>query len=286
MSTGPLHELLSSLGYSSEVAASGAAIPAPREIGFYHPLLPHRIQVLGSAADAGGLDSPWQSTLPQLIIIGSDARADVWQARAAALALPCYRSSQPSPAVVDRLRAAVTVCAAPHQYLHATLVRVLDLGVLLQGASGSGKSELALDLVSRGHPFVADDAVDISRPAAGCLLGECPAPLQGFIEVRGLGIIDLRAAYGDAAIAARSRIDLAIRIEHAELQWEAQDRLHGRRKRLDILGVAIPEILLPARLGHNAVMVEAACRDHWLRLNGYVGSEAFVAAHGRRLTQD
>jgi HPr kinase/phosphorylase len=204
----------------------------------------------------------------------------------AALGLACYRSPQSAAITVDRLRFALAGRMNSTQHLHATLVHVHHLGVLLLGASGSGKSELALDLVSRGHALVADDGVKVSRPAPGCLLGECPEPLRGFIEVRGLGILDLGDTYGPESVTERIRIDLAIRIDHADTYLEPMERVHGRRRRLELLGVALPEILLSARLGHNAVMVEAACRDHWSRLRGYVASETFVSAHDRRMSAE
>ena len=257
-------------------------LPTAREAGFFHPALPFALQVIGSAADPLLSTQPWRGPIPRVLVIGSDARVGDWKQLAGTLGLPCYWSHWPAQGAVDRVREALGRHTALRQHLHATLVRVLDLGLLLLGASGAGKSELALDLVSRGHQLVADDAVDLSLAAAGCLLGECPEPLRNFIEVRGLGIVDLRAAYGDHAIAPRARIALAVRIDHADPLREPMDRLQGRRLPLPLLGVVIPEIILPARLGHNAVMVEAACRDHWLRLNGYVSSEAFIAAHDQR----
>ncbi len=277
-----LDDLLLAHGFERLGAPATDAMPEAHEVGFFHPSLPHRLQVIGCAASTFTAANPWTTALPRAIVIGSDARADDWTPRLAALALPVYRSPWPAPLAVDRLRSWLREHTAPRQHVHATLVRVFDLGLLLQGPSGVGKSELALDLVSRGHQLVADDAVDVSRPAGGCLLGECPESLLGFIEVRGLGILDLQASYGEGAVAASARIDFAIRIDQSDPRSEPMDRLHGRRHSLDILGVSVPEILLPARLGHNAVMVEAACRDHWLRLQGYVASEAFVAAHDRR----
>lgn len=283
MNTDSLDTLLQALGCERLGTAAAGAIPAARGVGFFHPSLPLPLQVIGSAAATFAAANPWTAALPLAVVIASDARADDWSQQLAAFGIPAFCSPHSSSLLVDRLRSALNAATAPRQHLHATFVRVLELGVLLQGASGSGKSELALDLVSRGHQLVADDAVDLCTPATSCLLGECPEALRGYIEVRGLGIIDVRAAYGESSIADCARVDLSIRIDTLATPEGAMDRVHGRRQMLDLLGVAVPELLLPARLGHNAVMVEAACRDHWLRLRGYVASEAFVAAHERRM---
>ena len=165
--------------------------------------------------------------------------------------------------------------------LHGVFLEIYALGVLLAGGSGVGKSEIALDLISRGHRLIADDAVEIVQPARGVLLGRCPEVLRDFMEVRGLGVINIRRLYGDAAITDMQRLDLVIHIDnlaagHDAPADEAADRLSGRRATRVILGVPVPEIFLRAKLGHNQrALVEAACRDHWLRLFSYRADEDF-----------
>ena len=281
MSAASLDELLISLGCERLGAPTPDPLPDARAVGFFHPSLPLSVQVFGSAADAFVSPRPWSAQLPRTVVLGCDANPGDWLQRLSALGVAGYRSAWPAARIVDRLRLQLAMPTSPQHHLHATLVQVYGLGVLLLGSSGAGKSELALDLVARGHALVADDGVEVCRPAAGCLLGRCPESFQGFIEVRGLGILDLRAAYGQMAVTAATRIDLAIRIDQADAYREPMERLHGRRQPLDLLEVVLPEVLLPPRLGHNAVMVEAACRDHWLRLRGYVASQAFEAAHDR-----
>jgi HPr kinase/phosphorylase len=275
--------LLSDLGLERVGAPCTRPVEEDLQAGFFHPRLPRALQVAGCAADALCSEQPWRHAPPACLVIGSDAKADAWTSAAAGHGLPCYRSPWTSQVTVDRLRRALIEATAPRQWLHATLLRLYDLGVLLLGASGAGKSELALELIARGHALVADDSVEVLLAAPGCLLGRCPPELAGFIEVRGLGILDVRAGYGDAALVAQTRIDLAIRLDGVAPVGEARDRVHGRRQTLPLLDVDIPEIVLHARQGHNAVMVEAACRDHWLRCRGYVASDAFIAAHDRRL---
>lgn len=166
---------------------------------------------------------------------------------------------------------------------HGVLVEVEALGVLLRGASGAGKSELAIELLSRGHKLIADDAIEWRRDAQQRIVGSCPALLSGFIEVRGLGVLDARALYGEGAVIAQAALDLVIDLG-VRAEPSAEERLSGRRGVFHLLGAAVPEISLPRRVGHNlAVLVEAACRDHRLRLAGYRSDEILVERQLRRL---
>ncbi|HZP13751.1 MAG TPA: hypothetical protein VFB36_15135 [Nevskiaceae bacterium] len=176
--------------------------------------------------------------------------------------------------------------------LQGALVEVHGLGVLLSGSSGVGKSELALDLVSRGHRLIADDIVEVIRPATGILLARSPELLRDYLEVRGLGVINIRKLYGDAAMAAMQRLDLILHLESRgetapDSEAEAAARISGRRGEREILGVAVPEIFLRARLGHNQrALVEAACRDHWLRLFGSHADREFIALQKEAVSRD
>lgn len=159
--------------------------------------------------------------------------------------------------------------------LHGVFMRVDGLGVLLTGASGVGKSELALELLNRGHQLVADDAADFGLSATGRLLGRCPPLLRGFLEARSLGILNVRRLYGKRAIAPPTPLDLVIALDAPGPSPDVGlERLTGRRSERDILGKRVPEISIPIRLGHNlAVLVEAACRDLKLRRRGYRADE-------------
>lgn len=149
-------------------------------------------------------------------------------------------------------------------------MRVHGVGVLLTGASGVGKSELALELLSRGHKLVADDATEFSVERSR-VRGYCPPLLRGFIEARSLGILSVRRLYGARSILGSAMLDLVVALDTPPPNSETGlERLSGRRGTREVLGVAIDEISIPIRLGHNlAVLVEAACRDHRLRRAGY-----------------
>jgi len=167
---------------------------------------------------------------------------------------------------------------------HGVFVEVEGLGVFLRGASGAGKSELGLELLSRGHKLIADDIVEWRRAdGEPRVRGSCPPLLESFIEVRGLGILNARALYGAAAVIPEATLDLAIDLG-VRAEGTAEERLHGRRDSYTVLGVSVPEISLPRRVGHNlAVLVEAACRDHRLRLSGYRADDDLVERQRRRL---
>ncbi|MBL6752414.1 MAG: hypothetical protein ISP90_17985 [Nevskia sp.] len=166
---------------------------------------------------------------------------------------------------------------------HGVFLLVHGCGTLLRGRSGAGKSELALELVARGHQLVADDAVDWRRGADGRVTGSCPQPLAGFIEIRGLGVLNVGALYGSSALAPSAALELVIELG-AGPGGGGEERLHGRRGVFEVLGAQIAAISLPARLGHNsAVLVEAACRDHLLRKSGYRADQDLVARQRRLL---
>lgn len=165
---------------------------------------------------------------------------------------------------------------------HGVFVAVDGLGIWLRGASGAGKSELGLELVSRGHRLIADDAIDFQL-IAGRPHGRCPVLLDGFIEIRGLGILNLRRLYGDAAIAEGAALDLIVDLG-SRGDTTPEERLGGRRTQDEILGVAIPQVSLARRVGHNlAVLVETAGRDHRLRQAGYDASHDLIERQAARL---
>lgn len=162
-------------------------------------------------------------------------------------------------------------------FLHGVLLEVHGLGVLVQGPAGIGKSTLARELLARGHRLVADDMVELSRPAAGVLVGRSPDLLRGQLEVRGLGILDVRKLYGRAAVRDAVRVDLVI--ELLRRPRASLDRLRGQRGRRRVLGVTLDRVSLPA--GSAAVrnnlagLVETACLDQELRLLGLAADGDF-----------
>lgn len=155
---------------------------------------------------------------------------------------------------------------------HGTLVEVLDLGVLLLGPSGIGKSECALELVHRGHRLIADDVVRI-RTSGGGLVGTAPDVIRHYMEIRGIGLLFIPDVYGPEAVRDEASVDLVLQVE----EWKegAQyERVGAERPTRTIAGVEVPELVLPARpAGSMATLVEVAVRDHLQRQQGRVAAQ-------------
>jgi len=162
---------------------------------------------------------------------------------------------------------------APRITLHGGFLEVFGLGVLILGPSGIGKSECALELVLKGHRMIADDYVEISRHGNGQLFGEGGKALRHHMELRGLGIIDIKELYGISVISASHKIDFVVRLE----RWRADgeyDRVGIGKSSLDILGVSVPVIDMPVAPGRNvSTLVEVAARIHLLHQRGYKTNE-------------
>ena len=172
--------------------------------------------------------------------------------------------------------------AAPETTLHGVLVDVYGIGVLLLGESGTGKSECALDLVTRGHRLVADDVVEVARESDRIVIGRGPSRIGHHMEIRGLGIINIRDLFGVAAIRYRKRIELVVRLE-AWRPEDEYDRLGVEEQTYPILGVAIPMLRIPVSAGRNiAILVEVAARNHLLKLMGVHAARNFAAQLSER----
>ena len=158
---------------------------------------------------------------------------------------------------------------APHITRHGVLVDVYGVGVFLSGKSGVGKSEAALELIKRGHQLVADDVVDICRISDDRLIGTCPEKIRHLMEIRGIGVIDVKAMYGIGAVAVSKTIDLIIELE----TWDenrAYDRIGIQDDEIEIMGVHVPHQLMPIKPGRNlAIIVEVAARNLSLKRAGY-----------------
>lgn len=160
-------------------------------------------------------------------------------------------------------------CLAPHITRHGVLLDVYGVGVMLSGKSGVGKSEAALELVKRGHMLVADDVVDICRISDDRLIGSCPEKVRHLMEIRGIGVIDIRAMFGIGAVSVSKTIDLILELEVWDDEKE-YDRIGLDEKTIDILGVPVPCQTIPIKPGRNlAIIVEAAARNLSLKRSGY-----------------
>lgn len=166
---------------------------------------------------------------------------------------------------------------APHMTRHGVLLDVYGVGVFLSGKSGVGKSEAALELIKRGHQLVADDVVDICRISDDRLIGTCPEKIRHLMEIRGIGVIDVKAMYGIGAVALSKSIDLIIELE----SWDENkpyDRIGIQDDSIEIMGVRVPHQLMPIKPGRNlAIIVEVAARNLSLKKAGYNAARELLA---------
>ncbi len=163
----------------------------------------------------------------------------------------------------------LSACLAPRSTLHGVLLDVYGVGVLITGESGVGKSEAALELVKRGHQLVADDVVDVCKVNDNRLTGEAPETIRHFMEIRGIGIIDIKAMFGIGAVTTTKSIDMVIHLENWK-ENKAYDRLGLTEEYTSIMDVKIPQLVLPVRPGRNlAIIIEVAARNFSLKKMGY-----------------
>lgn len=167
-------------------------------------------------------------------------------------------------------------CLAPTVSIHGVLVDVFGIGVLITGSSGVGKSETALELVKRGHRLISDDVVDIKRMSDNRLIGSAPELLKQYMEIRGIGIIDVRTLYGIGAVKESVDIDMCIHLEH----WEAKsyyDRLGIDHQYMNVLNVDIDKVTIPVSSGRNlAIIIETAARNNRQKAMGINSAQNFL----------
>lgn len=273
----------------------------PALAGFLNLIHPNKVQVLGTeeltfldslAEDARDRTAAEVMQADPLAVVVGDGRelpqAFVRHARQRA-AVALMRSSLPAYELVNYLQYYLSRCLAKRTTLHGVFMEVFTIGVHLTGDSGCGKSELALELLTRGHRLIADDAPEFTQISPDIIEGTCPEALQDCLEVRGLGVLNVRQMFGDAAIKLNKFLRLIIRLEipGQPQQPASRDRLRGATSLQRVLDLDIPCITLQVRAGRNlAVMVEAAVRDFMLRMKGIDASAAFIERHARLLQQE
>ena len=201
--------------------------------------------------------------------------------------IPVFSTPLPAAEVIDFLRVFLSKKLAQRIIMHGVFMDVLGMGVLITGESGLGKSELGLELISRNHGLVADDAVEFSRIAPSVIEGRSPPLLQNMLEVRGLGLLDIRAIFGEAAIRRRMRLRLIVHLQRFQGFDENEDRLQMPNMTETILGLPIRKVTIPVAAGRNiAVLVEAAVRNGILQLRGINTLEDFIERQRKAMTHD
>ena len=264
--------------------------PAMQLAGFYNYFDPERIQIIGR------VESTYLDTLSDADRLAAFER--FMQYDIAALVI-CH-GVQPFPECLEAaekydrtvfitsedtsefqagLISSLRSHLAPRTTVHGVLVEIYGEGVLLTGDSGIGKSETALELIKRGHRLIADDAVEIKKIGRDSLVGDAPEMIRYYMELRGIGVVNVRRIYGVGAVKPESGIDLVVHLEPWE-EGKAYDRLGLTSESEVILGVEIPRVTIPVRPGRNlAVILELAAMNNRQKKLGYNAAEALAASH-------
>ena len=199
--------------------------------------------------------------------------------------VPLLRSAMSTSPLMAALIASLNVHLAPRITRHGVLVDVYGEGILILGDSGIGKSETAIELVKRGHRLIADDAVEIKRVSAKRLVGSAPENIRRYVELRGIGIVDIRRLFGMGSVKDTESIDLVITLE-PWVQGKMYDRLGLDEETIEILGLKLPVITIPVHPGRNlAIILEIAAMNNRQKRMGYNTAEEFVKRMDEALMQ-
>ncbi|CAE6490161.1 Hpr(Ser) kinase/phosphatase [Nitrosomonas nitrosa] len=275
------------------------ALSAQGLIGHLNFIHPNWIQVLSDMAvdylahlEPDALQKKFQllaqSNLTCIIAADSVALTDELRSFATRTQTPILCSTSSSLEVIWVLRSYLAKVLAPSISKHGVLLDVLGMGVMITGESGVGKSELALELISRGHGLVADDVVELRRIGPETLEGSCPPILRDYIEVRGLGMLNIRTIFGETAVRRRKNMKLIVHLEKTSgTDISAFERLPLSNLNESILSVTIRKVIIPVAAGRNlAVLVEAAVRNYILQLRGIDSTQEFIRRHEREMNGD
>lgn len=288
----PLETVVEGNASERRVTESNLHRPGLALVGYLDPFTFQRVQILGNTEsqylhhlDPEGrlraFENLVQFEIPCLFLTENNVLDRALVERARERNVPVYRTPVPSTEFSYYLRDYLEDQFAPQKTVHGALVDVYGVGLLLTGKAGIGKSEVALDLVERGHRLVADDVVILTRESANVLMGSGTDLVQHFMEIRGLGIVDVRAMFGIRAIRFQKRVEVVINMQ----LWDPE-REYSRIGMIDehekLLGVEMPLVRLPITPGKNVTVIcEVIAMNHLLRHYGYDSAEVFA----ERLTQ-
>ena len=282
-------------GGSKQITATASS--AADLVGHFNMIHPMRVHVLGvrEIEYYERLDPVQQAVLvqeisdgnpPALIIArGADVPANIRNI-CNNEDIPLFTTPLTAAEVIDFLRVYLAKQFAPSITMHGVFMDVLGVGVLVTGESGLGKSELGLELISRNHGLVADDAVEFSRTAPNIIEGRAPELLQNLMEVRGLGVLDIRAIFGEAAVRRKMRLNLIVHLVRSNIGEDDIDRFPLDMQTEDVLGLPVRKVTIPIAVGRNiAVLVEAAVRNTIMQLRGFDTMQEFMERQRKAMSK-
>lgn len=260
-------------------------------VGYLNYIHPYRVQIVGrrevryleaSAPEDQARRIARIVTLepPVVVVADGEPPPDRLVAMCERAEIPLFVTTESAGHVIDVLRGFLAQHFAERTTRHGVFLDILGLGVMLTGESGLGKSELGLELISRGHGLVADDAVDLFRISQTALEGRCPPLLLNLLEVRGIGLLDIKAIFGETAVRRKMRLKLIVHLVRQETMEREFDRLPHEPLYETVLGVPVRKVVIAVDAGRNlAVLVEAAVRNTVLQLRGIDTYKEFIARH-------
>ena len=269
-----------------QITRSRVNRPGLQMAGYYDYYEPERIQIIGKmesqfiedmpASERGERLHEFFASKPSCVIYTSSLPvSDQVVSFAEEFGVPVLRTAQKTSEFMAALIAHLNVELGPRITRHGVLVEVYGEGILLLGDSGIGKSETAIELVKRGHRLIADDAVEIKRVSATTLVGQAPEIIRHYVELRGIGIVDVRRLFGMGSVKITEKIDLVINLENWQ-QGKMYDRLGLDEQTTDILGIKVPMMVLPVCPGRNlSVVIEVAAMNNRQKRMGYNTAEEF-----------
>ncbi|HET7655851.1 MAG TPA: HPr(Ser) kinase/phosphatase [Luteimonas sp.] len=294
-----LRWLAGQAGGSRELEAVDTVARRPSLAGYLNAIYPNKVQILGTEELTwlDGLDSRlrWETIQkimhfnPLALVISKDqACPEDLRIAAEETDTPLWSSPKRGHELLNHLQYHLARTLAPRVTLHGVFMEIYSIGVLVTGEAGAGKSELALELITRGHRLVADDAPEFTQIAPDVLDGTCPELLQDLLEVRGLGVLNIRDMFGDTAVKRNKYLRLIVHLTAPPAPGAAAgdgiERITGDLSSRRVLDLDVPTVTLPVIAGRNlAVLTEAAARMHILRAKGVDPAAAFMARHSHFL---
>lgn len=260
-------------------------------VGYLNYIHPYRVQIVGrrEVAYLENCDPETQARRisrivglepPALVVADGCTPPDRLVAMCERADIPMFVTRESAGQVIDQVRGYLGQHFAERTSRHGVFMDILGLGVLLTGESGLGKSELGLELISRGHGLVADDVVDLYRVSQSAIEGRCPELLANLLEVRGIGLLDIKAIFGETAVRRKMRLKLIVHLVRKETLEREFERLPYEPLYEDVLNMPIRRVIIAVDAGRNlAVLVEAAVRNTILQLRGIDTYREFIERH-------